>query len=1660
MRDLSHWTNPSRKTARHLLGLLLLAGAVFRFQGLNWDQHHHLHPDERFISMVEEKLQPPSTIRQYFASSSSSLNPYNRGHDSFVYGTLPMLLAKAIGAVLGWKGYDGTYLVGRVLSGLFDLLTVWLVYRIARRFTARGPAIAAAGLLAFCPLGIQLSHFWTVDSFLTTFTTAALLGAVRLAEGRSRLSSDAATGAALGLAAACKVTGLALLLPVGAAILLGAFARRSSRGRSWVRLAGSVVARSVTVIAGAIVAVRIALPYAFLGPNPFSLRLDPRWLADLKRLTAIASSVAGFPPNFQWAGRTILFPLRNVVLWGAGPFFGLAALGSLGWCAVTLWKRRRLPLVPLFLHVVFLIAYHGLTMAKSMRYLYPVYPALAVLAGVFLAELSRRVETGGARQRLARALPAVALAGTFLCALAFTAIYRREHPRIAASRWIYENAAPPPQHFLNETWDDGLPLPLPDHDSGQYAGPQPNVVGPDNAAKVEEMVRALTEADWISITSNRAYGTLTRIPDVFPMTRAYYSALFEGRLGFDWVADFRSYPSLGPVVFPDDRAEEAFSVYDHPRVLLFRKSRSFSPDRTRKILLASMTNLPLTLDEWERLPRSKRHVVASLVPPRGKEVSVATSEPRIPRSETGSLRAALLWYLALMAFGVVAAPVTYRLFSTLADRGYGIAKILGLAGMTYLMALTTRMRLLPNGRLAAWLCVAVFATVATTLLWTRRYEMRRFYRSNARQLLAGEAAFAIGFLLFLTIRALNPEIYWGEKPMDFSILNILVRTRSFPPSDPWFAGAPLGYYTFGQQMVALLTLLTGLPTNFTFNLAFGLLGGATLQIAFSLARNWTGSRTAGWAAAAFTALIGNLSGPREWLINKRPLDWNYFWATSRVIPDTINEYPFWSLLFADLHAHILAMPLLLLFASCALHFVRTFTAPDSSTRARLTAAALLGAVAGVEALTNAWDVPMLSGLLVLVALSAGAGNVSLKTISRAARGFAVAVAAAVLTAAPLWVRGGGAPGYGWSTGGGGRALDVLLVFGLFFFAAFGWWLAAAARRLSDEGVARWRRSAIVVLLALLLAALGMLSADLVCAAGVLFFLAAALATPEDPDRRLALGLLASAFFLVLFPQRAFIYDRMNTFFKLYFAAWILFAISIAVLLFSNASRAGVFARWKPAGRAVFYVLLAVCVFTSATAARGTVDSRLGRPAPSDSRGDPNDFVRFGGPTLDGLRYLAVLRPGEYRAIIWLRRAVKGTPVVLEAQGASYQDFSRISMNTGLPTVLGWEHHVKQRGNSEEEVVIRREAIERIYSSPDANRVEGLLRRYHVGYVYVGWLEKKTYPAQGLRKFDTAKDLLELAYENPEVRIYRVVGGDTEDVIAPAREALPAAPPGAVQKVVETEEKPAFFEAEAGRPAFSGMREPRDAAWDDRGRLWVADFGNSRLRVFDKDGGYLGGWGGRGDATFSMREPCAVSIRGDDLYLADTWNNRVQLFSLAGEWKARATDFFGPRGIAAAPDGTVWITDTGNNRLVFYDSKLEKRETVGKLGADAGEFSGPVGITTDPAGRVYVADVGNHRIQVLDSRGKFLAAWPFPGWKDWVEAHLEADETRVYVTDPGADSVVVFDTRGAVLRRVSAAETSPPLSRPTGVALDRKNGVLYIVNSGKPGVSRIELAFLR
>lgn len=289
---------------------------------------------------------------------------------------------------------------------------------------------------------------------------------------------------------------------------------------------------------------------------------------------------------------------------------------------------------------------------------------------------------------------------------------------------------------------------------------------------------------------------------------------------------------------------------------------------------------------------------------------------------------------------------------------------------------------------------------------------------------------------------------------------------------------------------------------------------------------------------------------------------------------------------------------------------------------------------------------------------------------------------------------------------------------------------------------------------------------------------------------------------------------------------------------------------------------------------------------------------------------------------------------------------------------------------------------------------------------------------------------------------------------PAASAPPAPAP-----IVEREETPVIRDAAlSGRPPLDDLSEPRDGAVDDRGRIWIADFGHSRLRLFDRDGGSLGGWGGRGTGTFGFHDLGAVAVKNEDVYVADTWNGRVQHFTTAGAWKGTAAGLFGPRGVAVGPDGRVWVTDTGNHQVRVYDAALGGPETVGKHGSGPSGFASPVGICVGRSGDVIVADTGNWRIVILDSSGKFKSSFPFPGWELAVEPHLEVDDDgSVFATDPGAAAEVIhFDPKGRILERWAAAANGERFSLPSGLAFDRKTRTLYVVNRGNGRVCRIEV----
>ncbi|MCX7670220.1 MAG: DUF2298 domain-containing protein, partial [Anaerolineae bacterium] len=225
----------------------------------------------------------------------------------------------------------------------------------------------------------------------------------------------------------------------------------------------------------------------------------------------------------------------------------------------------------------------------------------------------------------------------------------------------------------------------------------------------------------------------------------------------------------------------------------------------------------------------------------------------------------------------------------------------------------------------------------------QRRAFGRFWREQRRTVLLQEAVYGGAYLAFVGIRLLNPDLWqpWngGEKFMESAFLNAILRSAHFPPYDPYFAGGILNYYYYGLYLISLPIKLTGIAPEVAFNLAVPALFALTALELFSVGRALGAADrrpptvAAGALAVLLALLMGNLDPLNQWMAQLRAVlsgqvapGFDY-WASSRVIPYTINEFPFWTFLFADLHPHLIAMPFGMLVVGLAAHWVLATVAP-------------------------------------------------------------------------------------------------------------------------------------------------------------------------------------------------------------------------------------------------------------------------------------------------------------------------------------------------------------------------------------------------------------------------------------------------------------------------------------------------------------------------------------------------------------------------------------------------------------------------------------------------------------------------------------------------------------------------------------------------------------
>jgi len=271
-----------------------------------------------------------------------------------------------------------------------------------------------------------------------------------------------------------------------------------------------------------------------------------------------------------------LFQIENL-FWLQGPILEGFSLFGFAYIAYLYFKKRDFKI---FLLLIWPIAYFyivGGWYVKFIRYMAPLLPFLAIFAAKLLIDIEKKWRLAG------RTLIIVTLASVLLYSFSFLSIYKKESTRITASKWIYDNI-PAQSKILIEWSDDQLPIYLPDRPPVILNLDQLNVYGSDNAGKIDYYANKLSGADYIIISSRRMSGTFSKLPDMFPVTAKYYRLLFAGKMGYDLVGDFHSYPEILGREISDDASEETFQVFDHPKVLIFKNSKKMSAGDYKQIL--------------------------------------------------------------------------------------------------------------------------------------------------------------------------------------------------------------------------------------------------------------------------------------------------------------------------------------------------------------------------------------------------------------------------------------------------------------------------------------------------------------------------------------------------------------------------------------------------------------------------------------------------------------------------------------------------------------------------------------------------------------------------------------------------------------------------------------------------------------------------------------------------------------------------------------------------------------------------------------------------------------------------------------------------------------------------------------------------------------------
>lgn len=770
--------------------------------------------------------------------------------------------------------------------------------------------------------------------------------------------------------------------------------------------------------------------------------------------------------------------------------------------------------------------------------------------------------------------------------------------------------------------------------------------------------------------------------------------------------------------------------------------------------------------------------------------------------------AVFFWWVTLVLLGLSCYPAASLLFSGFHDGGFLFAKAIGVALPGWLMWLLSSLHWMKFTRTSCLIVVGAVAAVniALWVLFRRNESFSRWKqevcapapKDNGKRLtlaLFYELLFLVLFLAACYIKCFKPEAYGTEKFMDYGFMTSMMRTDYMPPEDFWYSGTNLNYYYMGQYFATFLTKVSGVTVNDGHNLALAMLAAFCFMLVYSILyelaklaveeKNKNRRKKAEEQQSEYrpvsgviSALLPHISGllggtavafagnmhytvfakivptVQEMIGMEKDSYWfpnatRYIGYNPPTNDKTIHEFPAYSFVLGDLHAHVTNIMFVLTVVGILVGWLfyrksRMEAVKEGRQTEKFSllkevfhpSVVAIGFFIGLFQMTNYWDFPIyfvVSGAIILFS-NAVIMRFRKESLILTAYHAAVVVVLMLLVSLPFNIK------FDSMAGGIGICFNhtplyqLAVLWGLPVVVLVVYIISLVLRQKKEnaagkESIAKKADGSKTD------AAKGRKERP------VLFRFINEL---ELSDLFvLTIGLCAAG--LVLLPELVYVvdiysgdYKRANTMFKLTYQAFILFGIMMGYVIPKLILLSG--KAWQ-----------CICGLLSGYLLLGTV-GYLGTSIESWF-GDITDRSRF--QSLDSAAFVQKESPSDADAINWINENIEGRPVMLEANGASYTYYQRVSVMTGLPTVIGWETHEWLWKDSYELVSLRSEDVRTIYTSDDLTQVKNLLDFYQVKYIYIGGQEHIKYAEAGGVNVDGLCSLGKIVFENEGVLILQI-----------------------------------------------------------------------------------------------------------------------------------------------------------------------------------------------------------------------------------------------------------------------------------------------------------------